>query len=107
MRSRLARKPSHCARISSRSCASAGRTLTNIAFDLTGPIVDRPPERDRGLAVVREIRQHARGGHVRDVDRQMHPVVFHADGEAARAVRLEALVAGADVDAHPFLEEGG
>ncbi len=88
------------------ACLLTGRArVDERAFHLAGAVVDRTGEGHRGVSVVVEMRQDPRSGDVRDIHHQMPAVLFDAGGNRPRAVRLQPLVADADVEAQTLLQK--
>jgi hypothetical protein len=77
------------------------------AFDLARPVVDGPAKTHRHLAIRFEIWKYPLRRDLRQVNDDMRTVVLDTHGEGARAIWFETLVAGANVNAHAFLDEGG
>ena len=75
-------------------------------LELHRALVDRPREADRGLAVGLEVGQQPRRGNRRDVDHEVHAILFHAERDGTSAVGFERCVPGAEMYAQTFLEEG-
>src|SRR5690606_39906023 len=78
-----------------------------LAFHLARPVVDRPGEGHRDLAVRFEVGAQARGGDLRRVNGYVHAVGVDGRSQGPGTLRPQVIVARAKVNPQPFLEKAG